>query len=170
MSEKTKKLTFLALSCTLALMLSYIESLLPPVVTSVPGIKMGLANLVIITVLYLYGLKEAAAVSLLRLVMTFLLFGNPLTALYSLAGAVISLLAMALFKRLRLFSTVGVSVTGGVLHNLGQILVAIVLFDSLSIGYYMLILTLTGTLAGALIGITASFLIKRLENVYKHHS
>lgn len=167
MSEKTKKLTFLALSCTLALMLSYIEMLLPPLAVSIPGIKIGLANLVIITLLYRYGVKEAATVSLLRLVLSFLLFGNAMTALYSLSGAILSLFVMAVMKKLAFFSTVGVSVTGAVTHNLGQILVAIFLFDSPSIGYYMLILTITGTVAGIFIGLSAAFLMRRLKFIKK---
>ena len=164
MKNKTKKLTFLALSATLALILSYLESLLPPIVVSVPGIKLGLPNIVIICLLYRYGVKEAAAVSFVRLVAVWLLFGNVMTAVYSLAGAAISLFLMALFKKLSFFSMVGVSVIGGVTHNLGQILVAIFLFDSLLIGYYMLILALTGTLAGVFIGLAATFLLKRLPN------
>lgn len=167
MTAKTKKLTFLALSATLALVLSYLESLLPPIVVTVPGIKIGLPNLVIITLLYRYGVKEAAAVSFVRLVSVFLLFGNITTAAYSFAGAVISLSLMALFKKLSLFSTVGVSVIGGVTHNLGQILVAIFLFDSLSIGYYMLILAVTGTIAGVFIGLSATFLGNRLTKLFK---
>lgn len=167
MNEKTKKLTFLALSVTLALILSYLEHLLPPLFTAVPGIKLGLPNLVIITLLYRYGVKEAATVSALRLLLVFLLFGSPLTSVYSLAGATLSLLLMAIMKKIKLFSTVGVSVIGAVMHNLGQILVAIFLFDSLEIGYYMLILTVTGVIAGALIGLTAASLQKRLNTLLK---
>ncbi len=167
MSEKTKKLTFLALSVTLALILSYLEALLPPIVATVPGIKPGLSNLVVICLLYRYGTKEAATVSFLRLLAVFLLFGNPLMSIYSLAGATLSLTAMAILKKTALFSTVGVSVVGAVIHNLGQILVAIFLFDSLEIGYYMLILTVTGTIAGTFIGLTAARLHTRLEKLLK---
>ncbi|MBQ7365536.1 MAG: Gx transporter family protein [Clostridia bacterium] len=165
--KNTKKITFFALFCTLAMMLSYLEALLPPLFTAVPGIKMGLPNLVIVSVLYLYGVKAAASVSLLRLVLSFLLFGNAVTAAYSLAGAALSLLVMALVKKLSVFSTVGVSITGAVTHNLGQIVVAVFLFDSLSIGYYMLVLTLTGTLAGCVIGIAAALLHKRLAKLLR---
>lgn len=167
MSEKTKKLTFLALSVTLALILSYLESLLPPIVATIPGIKLGLPNLVIICLLYRYGIKEAATVSFLRLVAVFLLFGNPLMSVYSLAGATLSLILMTILKKTSLFSTVGVSVVGAVMHNLGQILVAIFLFDSLELGYYMLILTVTGTIAGIFIGLTAARLHTRLEKLLK---
>ena len=102
--------------------------------------------------------------SFVRLVAVFLLFGNILTSFYSLAGATISLILMALIKRASLFSKVGVSVVGGIMHNLGQILVAIFLFDSLEIGYYMLILAITGTVAGVFIGLAATFLLKRLPS------
>jgi len=167
MSEKTKKLTFLALSVTLALILSYLEALLPPIVATIPGVKLGLPNLVIICLLYRYGIKEAATVSFLRLVAVFLLFGNPLMSVYSLAGAILSLTLMAILKKASLFSTVGVSVVGAVMHNLGQILVAIFLFDALEIGYYMLILTVTGTVAGVFIGLVAARLHTRLEKLLK---
>jgi heptaprenyl diphosphate synthase len=167
MKTNIKKLTFLALSSALALVLSYLESLLPPIIITVPGIKIGLPNLVIICLLYRYGAREAAAVSLVRLIAIFMMFGGVTTMAYSLAGAVISLSLMALFKRLSLFSTVGVSVIGGVTHNLGQILVAVFLFDSLSIGYYMIVLAITGTVAGAFIGLSATFLLKRLNTLLK---
>ena len=110
-------------------------------------------------------MKEATAVSLLRVFIVALLFGNAMTLAYSVAGAVLSLAVMALFKKLDLFSTVGVSILGGVAHNLGQILVAIVLLNSTLIGYYMIILTVTGTLAGVFVGLVGSLLIKRLENI-----
>ena len=103
MKTNIKKLTFLALSSALALVLSYLESLLPPIIITVPGIKIGLSNLVIICLLYRYGAREAAAVSLVRLIAVFMMFGGVTTMAYSLAGAVISLSLMALFKRLSLF-------------------------------------------------------------------
>ena len=166
MKEKTKKLTFLAVSATLALVLSYLEAILPPISLTVPGIKLGLPNIVIICLLYRYGVKEAATVSGIRLVAVWLLFGNLMTAIYSLAGAVLSLALMAILKKLSLFSTVGVSVVGGITHNLGQILVAIFLFDSLSISYYMLVLTVTGTVAGVFVGLASVFLQKRLQSIW----
>ena len=141
---------------------------MPPIATAVPGIKMGLCNLVIITVLYSVGVKAAIGVSLMRLILVFMLFGaNVLTFAYSLAGAFLSLFVMAIMKKIGLFSPIGVSITGAVTHNLGQILVAIVLFDSLTIGYYMLILTLTGTVAGCFIGLSSVFLMKRLDQIFK---
>ena len=159
---KIKKITFLGLSAALALLLSYVEFLLPPLFAAVPGIKLGLPNIVIIFVLYQYGLGSAAAVSFVRLVISSMLFGNAMTFAYSLAGAVLSLLAMALLKKIDLFSTVGVSIVGGILHNLGQILVALILLDTPQIVYYMIVLTVTGTISGAFIGICGAFMIKRI--------
>ena len=165
MSKKTKRIAFLGIMTSVALVLSYLEAMLPPIYAAVPGIKAGLPNIVIILILYRLGLKEATAVSLLRVFIVALLFGNAMTLAYSMAGAILSLAVMALFKKLDLFSAVGVSILGGVAHNLGQILVAIVLLNSTLIGYYMIILTVTGTLAGVFVGLVGSLIIKRLENI-----
>ena len=162
---KTKKITFLGLSAALALLLSYVEFLLPPLFSAVPGIKLGLPNVVIIFTLYRYGLGAAATVSFVRLVISSMLFGNAMTFAYSLAGAILSLAIMALLKKLDLFSTVGVSITGGVAHNLGQILVALLLLDTPQIAYYMIVLTVTGIISGAFIGLCGAFMIKRIPVV-----
>ena len=161
--NKVKKITFLGLSAALALLLSYVEFLLPPLFSAVPGIKLGLPNIVIIFVLYRFGLGSAAAVSFVRLVISSMLFGNVMTFAYSFAGALLSLTIMALLKKLDFFSTVGVSITGGVAHNLGQILVALVLLDTPQIAYYMIVLTVTGIISGAFIGLCGAFMIKRIQ-------
>ena len=124
---------------------------------------MGLPNIIIIFVLYKFGVKEAITVSLIRVFIVALLFGNIMTLAYSVAGAVLSLGLMTLFKKINLFSQVGVSIIGGIAHNLGQILVAIFLFDTIQIGYYMIVLSITGTIAGVVIGIISSILVKKLE-------
>lgn len=160
---KIKKITFLGLSASLALLLSYVEFLIPPLFAAVPGIKLGLPNIVIIFALYQYGLGSAAAVSFVRLVISSMLFGNVMTFAYSLAGATLSLAIMALLKKLDFFSTVGVSITGGVSHNLGQILVALLLLDTPQIAYYMIVLTVTGIISGAFIGLCGAFVIKRIS-------
>ena len=165
MRRHTKKLTLLGLLTAIALILSYVEALLPPIFVAVPGIKMGLPNIAIIFVLYRFGLKEAAAVSLVRLAAVALLFGSAMTLIYSLAGAVLSLALMSLLKKSNLFSMIGVSIVGGVSHNLGQILVAMWLMETAEIGYYMIILTVTGTIAGILIGLAGSFVLKYLNNL-----
>lgn len=162
-SDSVKKTALLALCAAFSLMLSYVETLIPPLSASVPGIKMGLANIAIVFSLYRFGVKEAAAVSFLRLVLSTLLFGNPMTFIYSAAGAVLSLAAMAVLRRSDLFSTVGVSVAGAVMHNLGQILTAMLLLETAALGYYMLVLAVTGTVSGILVGLCSALLIKRLE-------
>lgn len=165
MKMNSKKIAFLGVMTSVALVLSYLEAVLPPIYAAVPGIKVGLANIVVILMLYKLSVKEAVCVSLLRVFIVALLFGNAMTLAYSLAGAVLSILVMALLKKSDLFSAVGVSIIGGVAHNLGQILVAVVLLNSTLIGYYMIILTITGTLAGVFVGLAGSVLIKRLDKI-----
>ena len=165
MRNKTRRIALLGVLTSVALVLSYLEVMLPPISTAVPGIKMGLPNIIIIFLLYKFGLKEAVTVSLIRVFIVALLFGNVMTLAYSVAGAVLSLGLMTLFKKFDFFSQVGVSIIGGISHNLGQILVAIFLFDTIQIGYYMIILSITGTIAGVIIGIISSILVKKLEKV-----
>ncbi len=165
MNNKTKKIAILGVITSIALVLSYLESILPPIYAAIPGIKVGLPNIVIIFILYKYGLKEAVTVSALRVFIVALLFGNVMTLAYSLAGAMLSIFAMVLLKKLDKFSAVGVSIVGGVAHNLGQILVAVALLNSTLIGYYMIVLTITGTLAGVFVGLAGSLLIKRMNHI-----
>ncbi|MBE6731540.1 MAG: Gx transporter family protein [Ruminococcaceae bacterium] len=160
---KTKKLTVLALLSAAALIFAYVESLFPPLVASVPGIKMGLPNIAIIFTLYKFGVKEAFAVSFIRLIFVSLLFGNLVSLSYSFAGALLSLSVMAILKKYDLFSLVGISVSGGVLHNLGQILVAVLLTGVGEIAYYMIFLAVSGTVSGILIGLASAFIIKRIK-------
>ncbi len=162
--NKVTRLAMLGVFTAVALVLSYVESLLPPIWTAVPGIKMGLPNIIIIILLYKLGVKEAALVSLIRVLFSsFLLFGSGMMLIYSVVGATLSLVLMAICKKLNIFSTVGVSVVGGISHNLGQILVAIALFDTTQLGYYMIVLSITGTIAGVFIGVAGALLLKRLE-------
>ena len=163
MRKETRKIALLGVLTSVALVLSYLEAMLPPISTAVPGIKMGLPNIIIIFVLYKFGLKEAVTVSIIRVFIVALLFGNVMTLAYSVVGAVLSIALMTIMLKLDWFSTIGVSVVGGISHNLGQILVAIFLFDTIQIGYYMIVLAVTGTIAGVIIGIIASVLIKRLS-------
>ena len=165
MKNNTKRIVFLGLAASVTLVLSYIESLLPPLWAAVPGIKMGLPNIMIIFLLYRFGWKEAAAVSLVRLVAVALLFGNVMTLAYSFAGAVLSLLLMTLFKRWNAFSMVGVSIIGGVFHNLGQILVAMLVMQTREIGYYMIVLAVTGTVAGVLVGLAGMLVIRYTRHI-----
>lgn len=152
----------MALAAALAMILSYIESLIPPL-TAIPGIKAGLANIAVVFALYKLGWKEAAAISLVRVVAVSFLFGTVMSMLYSIAGAVLSLAGMTLLKKLPVFSCISVSVAGGVLHNVGQILMACVLLETNVIRFYLPFLIISGTIAGIIIGLISGLLIKRLK-------
>ena len=162
MRSKTKRVALLGILTSVALILSYVEAILPPIWAAVPGIKVGFPNIVIIFLLYRFGVKEAAVVSFVRVFIVALLFGNVMTLAYSCAGALLSIVLMAILKKTDKFSAVGTSIVGGVAHNLGQILVAMFLFDTVQIGYYMAVLAVTGTLAGVAIGLLGAFLLKRI--------
>lgn len=157
-----KKIAFLGLCTSLALLLSYVESLIPPIFAAVPGIKMGLPNIVILYTLYSLDVRYAAAVSFVRLCISSMLFGNAMAFAYSLAGAVLSLAVMLLLKKTNLLSALGVSVAGGVFHNIGQVLVAMVLLDTVQIGYYMIVLSVSGIVAGIFVGICGGILVNRV--------
>lgn len=164
---RTRRIAFAGLAASVALLLSYVEALLPPLFAAVPGIKLGLPNVMIIYVLYTMDMKYAVSVSATRLCLSALLFGNAMTFVYSAVGAVLSLLVMGILKKTDKLSVVGVSVAGGVMHNLGQVLVAMVLLDTPQIAYYLIILTVTGTIAGVFIGLCGALLIKRLPKGYR---
>ena len=162
MHNKVKDTAFLGLCVALALGLAYIEVLLPPLFAAVPGIKMGLPNIILIFLLYRRGAAATITVSLLRMVLVTLLFGNFMAFAYSLAGGALSMAVMILLKRLDFLSTSGVSVAGGVMHNVGQILMAMWLMNTAELGYYLIVLAVTGTVAGLLIGLCAAQLIRRI--------
>lgn len=161
---KVKNVATLGLCVALAMIMSYIESLFP-LNFAVPGIKMGLANIVIIFLLYRMGFGAACVVSLIRVFLVSLLFGNMMMMAYSIAGAVLSLGLMFLLKKSGKFSVVGVSIAGGVAHNAGQIIMAIILLGAKQIAYYLPVLAVTGTVTGVLIGIAASIVIKRVKRI-----
>ena len=164
MAKKSKLVAFLGVCTALALVLSYIEAILPPVLAAVPGIKMGLPNMIIMFLLYRRGAGPAIVVSIVRMLLVSLLFGNMMAFIYSLAGGILSLLVMILLRRSNLLSTVGVSVAGGVSHNIGQILMAMLLLETSALGYYMVVLIISGTLSGMLIGLCGAALIKHIPN------
>ena len=158
--KKTKRLVLLAMLTAVAMVLSYVESLLPSV--GIPGVKMGLANIAVIFALFRFGWKEAAALSLVRVGLVSLLFGSVGAMLYSLAGAVLSLAVMALLRRIDRFSTVGVSVAGGVAHNAGQILMAMLILQTKQLLGYLPVLAVSGIAGGVLTGLVAALLIRRI--------
>ncbi len=148
------------MAIALAMIFSYIESLVPS--PGIPGVKMGLANIVVVFCLYRLGWKEAAIVSLLRVFLVSLLFGHAMSLMYSAAGAALSLLGMIGLKATDRFSCVAVSVIGGVLHNAGQILVAWALMGP-NVVYYLPVLIVSGTVTGVLIGVVAALIVKRID-------
>ena len=159
---KTKKIAVLALAIALAMILSFVESQIPALV-AIPGVTIGLANIAVVFVLYKLGWKEAVLISLVRVVMVSMLFGTLVSLFYSVAGAVLSLTGMVLLKKTGLFSTVAVSVTGGVLHNVGQILMACLLLETNVIVYYLPFLILSGVIAGVVIGVVAAIMVNRVQ-------
>lgn len=157
----TKKIAFLGLFTAAAMILGYVETLLP-VFVGVPGIKLGLANLAVVFVLYQLGWKEAALVSAARILAVGFLFGNMVSIIYSAAGAALSLFAMILLKRSGGFSMVGVSMAGGVSHNAGQLIVAIAVVENFSLAYYLPVLLVSGVITGFLIGTAGMEVQKRI--------
>lgn len=162
MKHSAKKIALLGLCTAVAMVFAWIESQLPPLVAAVPGVKLGLPNIVIVFCLYRFGWKEAAAISFVRIVAVSLLF-NPATLPYSLAGGLLSLLGMALLKKTGLLSTTGVSVAGGVLHNAGQILMAMLIMSTVGLGSYFIILAITGTVSGIFVGLCGGFAVRRIK-------
>ena len=149
----------IGLMASLALIFSYVEAIIP-YSPGVPGIKLGIANIVTVIALYKYGKKDAVCVSVIRIVIAGFLFNG---MLYSLAGAAVSLAGMIGLKKTGLFSVVGVSMAAGVLHNLGQLLVAAALIEDLRIFFYFPVLLFSGIAAGILVGIASAMILKVLK-------
>lgn len=146
----------------LAMVLSYLESLVP-ISFAIPGIKLGLANIVTIIALVKLGLKPALIISIGRVLLSGLLFGNPATIMYSMAGALLSITVMFIVRKLKLLAITGTSVCGAVVHNLGQIIVAAIVIENTKIFYYMAVLSVSGIIAGILIGLLAGNIIKNIR-------
>lgn len=156
-----KQITEYGLLLALAMVLSYVETLVP-LSFAVPGVKLGLANIVVLFALYRLGISQAFIISLLRVLLVSFMFGNAFSLIYSLSGAILSFGIMVLLKKSGGFSPAGVGVGGGVAHNIGQILCAMVLLETGGLIYYLPVLLISGTIAGVLIGLTAGMIIKRL--------
>ena len=158
----TKKLVTLSALIAVAMILSYIESLIPAFV-AVPGVKMGLSNIATVFTLYALGWPYAIIVSIIRVLLSALLFGNVTSLIYSLAGATLALASMILLKKLDKFSSVGVSVVGSLFHNVGQITAACLVMETTAISLYLIPLTISGTIAGVVIGLIAGNLVNRIK-------
>jgi heptaprenyl diphosphate synthase len=151
----------------LAFVLGYVESLIP-IYLGAPGVKLGLANLVSIIALYCLGAGAAAFINIVRIFLVGVTFGNMSAVLFSLAGAALSLLVMAVSKKLGIFGMVGVSILGGVFHNIGQFLIAAFVVKTFGVFTYFPVLLAAGTVAGALIGLLGGLVTVRIKSVFKN--
>ena len=156
----------MGLLTAIALILSYVETLIS-FQPGVPGIKIGLANLAVLICLYLFGWKEAMALTIVKAVVSSFLFGNLFMVIYSLAGAVVSAFTMILLKKSNWFHIPVVSAAGGVMHNMGQLLVALFVVETYSVIYYMPVLILAGLFTGIVIGMAASLVLPYIRNILR---
>ena len=163
MRVDTKKLAMMGLFTALAMIFGYVEAILP-ISVGIPGVKLGLANIVVLFALYYLKPSEAFLINIVRIILVSFMFGNLSVMLYSLAGGVLSFGAMLLFKKSGKFSVYGVSVAGGVFHNVGQLLVAMLVLETMSLVYYGPVLLISGVVTVLVIGIVSSEVIKRIGN------
>lgn len=165
MQFPTSKLALSGVLTALAAIFSYVEAMVP-LGMGVPGIKLGLANVVIVFALYRMGPRFALLVSVARILVVSSLFGSLAIAMYSLAGGLLSLGVMTLLLRSRLFSVIGVSMAGGVFHNIGQLVVAAAVVETFQILYYFPVLLIAGMATGIIIGIIVKRVSRALPPTY----
>ncbi len=156
-----KKTAYLGMFLALALICSYVESLIP-FNFGIPGIKIGLANIVVIMMLYTVGMKSALLVSISRILLAGLLFGNLFSILYSLSGGLLSFFCMMMLKRTGRLRIISVSAVGGITHNFGQLCMAALVVENVRLFYYFPALLLAGVVTGVLIGAAAQEVLLRL--------
>lgn len=157
-----KKVSYMGMFLALALILSYVETLIP-IHFGIYGIKLGLTNAVVLWMLYTMKAKEAFLVSMLRIFLVGFLFGNAFSIVYSLAGGTLSFFVMVLMKKTDKFKCISVSVAGGIFHNIGQLMIAVCIMETTALFYYIPVLVAAGAVMGLLIGIISQELILRLN-------
>lgn len=155
-----KKTAYTGLLIAVAFLLSYIETLIP-LSAGIPGMKLGLANLAVFAALYITNTRNAFLVSAVRIILVSLTFGNTFSLIYSMAGGMLSLVLMDVCKKSRFFGKIGVSIVGGISHNIAQIAVAICILETPELIWYLPVLLLGGTAAGAIIGLEGALLLER---------
>lgn len=158
------KVAYFGVFTALALIFSYVETLIP-IQFGIPGVKLGLANLIIVIALYRMGLSEVYLLSIVRVLLSGFIFGNYFSIIYSLAGGLLSLTVMAFLRKRGDFSVIGVSIAGGVFHNVGQLIIASLIVETFSVMYYFPVLLIAGLVTGLLIGIVSDSMLKRLANL-----
>lgn len=164
-SKKTKNVALFGMMVALAFTFSYLESLIP-FNFGIPGVKLGLANLVVVVALYTMKPAEAFSIAVIRIFLAGLTFGNAYSIAYSLCGGILSFAVMLLLKRTKL-SMVGVSMMGGISHNIGQIIVAAIVMETARIAYYLPVLLVAGLATGLLLGVVSSLIVSRVEKIKK---
>ena len=161
-----KKTAYLGVMLALALICSYVEVLIP-IPLGIPGIKLGLANIVIVFAMYSMGIKEALVLSIMRVTISGFMFGNVVAIAYSLAGGLLSLLVMYLLKKTNKLSCISISIAGGIFHNIGQMIIATILVDNYYVLYYVPVLMIAGFITGACIGVVAQEVFLRIGKQMK---
>lgn len=149
---------------SLALILSYVE-LLIPINFGIPGMKLGLANLLVVILLYKGCPRDALLLSVIRILLSGLIFGNMFSIFYSLGGGLLSLVVMVFLKKTGQFTVAGISIGGGASHNVGQLLVAMFVVQTYQVGYYLPVLLIAGVITGAVIGILSAEVLKRTQSI-----
>lgn len=160
--QNSGKIAKMGMLVALAMIFSYVEALIPFSI-GIPGVKLGLANLVIVVGLYLFSAGEVFVISMLRILLAGLLFGNGATLIYSFAGGILSLAMMAVCQKKTGLSMVGISVLGGVCHNIGQLCAAIWILANVNIAYYLPVLMISGVLTGFVIGYMANLIVRTVK-------
>ena len=158
------RVAYFGVFTALALIFSYIETLVP-ISFGIPGVKLGLANLIIVIALYKIPLREVYVLSIVRVLLSGVLFGNYFSIAYSLAGGLLSLTVMALLKQAGGCSVIGISIAGGVCHNIGQLVVAMIVVETFAMSYYMPVLLVAGLITGFLIGVVADQVLRRISDI-----
>lgn len=163
MNDKTKRIALGGILACVAMILSYVEMQIPAFV-AIPGMKIGLTNLAVLVALYTCGNKQALFINMVRIVVISLLFGTAMSFAFSFVGGMLSTLVMIILKKLDKFSVVGVSCTGAITHNIGQILTAMVLLHTSAIIWYLPVLWITGVVSGIFIGITGALACRAVKD------
>jgi heptaprenyl diphosphate synthase len=161
-----RRIAYCAVFTALAMIFGYVEAIIP-FSLGIPGVKLGLANIVIVVALYMLPTYQVFCIQVARIVLISFLFGNMSMMIYSLAGGLLSLFVMALFKKIGGFSITGVSIAGGVSHNIGQLIVAIIIVKNINITYYMPVLLIAGLVTGCIIGVLSykiDMVLKKVEH------
>ena len=165
-NKTTKRIALLGVVSAFAAILSYIEAIIS-FGFFIPGFKLGLANIAVVIILYIYGYKDAFFVNIVRIIVVGLLFANMFSITFSIAGAIISYITMIAVKKIDIFSPVGVSIVGGVAHNVGQIIIAMFIIESYSVIHYLPILMIAGIICGFIVGMISMIVIKYFKVILR---